>query len=345
MEYLKNTWYVAAHDDEVNEGPVSRRICDQLLVLFRTPKGEVGALQDRCPHRFVPLSKGSVESDGIRCPYHGLKFDYSGKCIEVPSDPEKNKDRICVKAYPAVSKYGVVWVWMGDPERADTSTIPVFEFAEDPNFKVISGYLSVKGNHQLIVDNLMDLSHVPFLHPETGYEPAEINKWKNTVELDGNDIWSMLWRNGIKPNAFQLKLWPDAPSAIDSIGHVRWSAPSVVLAKTAINEQGKPPEEGLSVPTAHLLTPETNTSSHYFWLMGRNACQDDTDVSEMLRYGIQQIFLTQDGPMIEDEQADMGDSTNLLAHRPVVLKADAAGLRARRVLAKLIHDENTTNPE
>jgi len=339
MPFLKNVWYVGATATELDSGkPVSRRICDERIVFYKKSDGAVVALEDRCPHRFVRLSLGRVEGDELRCLYHGLKFDSTGACTEIPVDPEADRSRICVKSYPAVSRYGVVWLWMGDHAKADPAKIPDFSFITDPNYAVVDGYLNVKGHHEFITDNLLDLSHVAFLHPEVGYD-SDVDNWVNKVEQDGDTVWSMLWRPNYKPGLFQAKLWNSTSERADGQAHVRWNAPSVLLALTALNEVGLPPDQGCSVPSAHLLTPETLTSTHYFWFAGRNTCLDDKELSQLMQSSVGRIFATQDGPMVESEQETLGEDVDFLAHKPLILKADAAGVRARRVLKKLIKEE------
>jgi phenylpropionate dioxygenase-like ring-hydroxylating dioxygenase large terminal subunit len=166
MAFLRNTWYVAANAYELDEGIVARASCNEKIVMFRTSTGAIAALEDRCPHRFVPLSMGKRVGDTVQCAYHGLRFDAMGKCIEAPNDDDKQKERICVKSYTAVERYAVIWLWMGDAERADPETIPDFSFfSNKEKFGSCQGYSHIKANYQLIVDNLLDLSHVHYLHP------------------------------------------------------------------------------------------------------------------------------------------------------------------------------------
>jgi vanillate O-demethylase monooxygenase subunit len=335
MPFLKNAWYVAGFTHEVAEKPVSRRICDQLLVLFRKGDGSVAVLEDRCPHRFVPLSAGWVEGDSIRCVYHGLRFDAAGRCDERPNDDGPMPPQLCVRSFPTAERYGCVWIWMGDAEAADPATIPDFGFiADTEKYDHVFGYLNVKANHELISDNLLDLSHVHYLHPQIKPEDG-FEKYQNKVEQDGDTIWSKLWKPGYAPGAFQRSLWgSDSPTA-DGRSDVRWDAPSYLLATTALTEVGQSIEDGALLPNAHLITPETEYSSHYFWVVGRNTRRGDKELSALLEQVVGDVFLTQDGPVIEAQQRAMGEATDFLAQRPVILKADAAGIRARRVLKRL----------
>jgi vanillate O-demethylase monooxygenase subunit len=337
--FLKNVWYVAAASGEMDDGVVARRICNQPMALYRKADGAMVALEDRCPHRFVPLSMGSREGDDLRCGYHGLKFGPDGVCNERPGGAGENPAPICVQSFPVVERHGYAWVWLGEADRADPALIPDFSFVTDPDYKCEAGYLHVKGHHEFITDNLLDLSHVNYLHPQIA-STSHWTEWDNRVTVEGSTVWSRLGRPNQVPGSIQRILWDSPSERGDGRGDVRWDPPSVLYANTAITEVGADIETtGLHTPSAHLLTPETNTTTHYFWVTGRNARQDDHKISDMLQTGVAQIFATQDGPMVEAEQAALGESTDFLAHKPLILKADTAGIRARRILRRLIRDE------
>src|SRR5262245_57370493 len=124
--FIRNTWYIAAEPQEVTARPLARTILEKPVVLFRTESGKAVALEDRCPHRFAPLSLGKVIGERIQCGYHGAQFDASGACALVPGQnivPPKAR----VVSYPIVEKHGYVWIWPGDPAGAgDLSSIPDF---------------------------------------------------------------------------------------------------------------------------------------------------------------------------------------------------------------------------
>ena len=162
--FLRNAWYMAGWSrDFTSEQPVATMILDEPIVVYRTAGGTPVALFDRCPHRFAPLSKGRIEGDDLRCMYHGLKFAPSGKCIEIPGQA-KIPPQACVRRYPVVDRYSGAWVWMGDPARADEALIPNFVGIDDPAWAMKPGRMDYAANYVLINDNLLDLSHIPFLH-------------------------------------------------------------------------------------------------------------------------------------------------------------------------------------
>jgi len=340
MPFLKNTWYVAAHAYELDDAMVSRTICNEQIVMFRTSTGEVSAIQDRCPHRFVPLSLGKRIGDTIQCAYHGLRFDGTGSCVEAPNDEDNQKARACIKAYAAVERYGVIWLWLGAAELADPTQIPVFDFISNKQkFAACQGYSHIKGNYQLIADNLLDLSHVHYLHPHI-HQGSNFANFTNEVRRDGDTVWSMLWRHHYHLSEVQQKTFNLPSDDVEGQGHSRWDIPGVLLVETALWEHGKSLGNGsVETPSAHLITPETEYTSHYFWASGRTFDLDNEAMTQATAAMNKNVFETQDGPMVEAQQRQMGASTDFLKHKPLVLRADAAGLLARRVIDKKIRDE------
>ena len=122
--FIKNCWYVAAWDVEVPEDKMlARTLLAEPILFYRTTAGRVVALEDRCCHRAAPLHLGRKEGDDVRCMYHGLKFAPNGACVEIPGQatiPTKT----CVRSYPVVERNRLVWIWMGEPSKADPSARP-----------------------------------------------------------------------------------------------------------------------------------------------------------------------------------------------------------------------------
>ncbi|GAA4132634.1 hypothetical protein GCM10023067_53010 [Aminobacter aganoensis] len=165
MAFIKNTWYAAAWSHEITRDMLARTIANEKIVFYRTESGEVAALEDRCPHRFVPLHLGKLKGDIVECAYHGLCFDASGACTLNPHGDGKIPRAARVKAYKVVEKHSIAWLWLGEAERADESLIADFSVLTDPSFQTVSSYLHVRANYQLISDNLLDLSHGQYIHP------------------------------------------------------------------------------------------------------------------------------------------------------------------------------------
>jgi vanillate O-demethylase monooxygenase subunit len=239
-----------------------------------------------------------------------------------------------------LEKYGVIWVWMGEPAAVDPDAIPDFSFITAKNYRSVFGYSHVKANYEMVSDNLLDLSHVHYLHQSTGASPVtDFSKFENRIQQDGNTVWSMLWQRDYEPQPSLRTFWRSTSPRGDGQGHVRWDPPALLLAQRGITEVGRPMEEGVQMPTAHLITPETEYSTHYFWVVGRTSRLDEPELDLQLRELAGRIFDTEDCPMIAAQQEGMGEATDFLTQHPIILKADAAGIRARLVLKNLIRAE------
>ncbi|MFT4191355.1 MAG: Rieske 2Fe-2S domain-containing protein, partial [Comamonas sp.] len=166
--FIKNCWYCAGWDHEVNSGRnalVHRKIAGEDIVFYRTATGKVIAMEDRCPHRHAPLSVGQKEGDGIRCMYHGMKFESDGVCSHVPGQPRPSN--ACVRVFPVVEKNNWIWVWMGDPAKADPALICDSVGPGHPGYHILTSKMHVKANYRLEIANLMDLSHLTWVHRAT----------------------------------------------------------------------------------------------------------------------------------------------------------------------------------
>ena len=166
-EYLRNCWYVAAWAHELIDGRLlARTILDQPILLYKGDSGRAVALDDRCCHRGARLSKGRLEGDCVRCMYHGLKFDGSGACVQIPGQDTVPKG-MGVRSYPVIERDSLVWIWMGEASQADESLIVDFPYLREPGWRGVPDYLHYDANYLLIVDNLADFAHLAFVHRHT----------------------------------------------------------------------------------------------------------------------------------------------------------------------------------
>ena len=179
--FLKNFWYVAAYDHEIGREPLGRMILGEPVVFFRKEDGAPVAFEDRCAHRHLPLSMGKLVGDTLQCRYHGLRYDVSGACVKVPGQ-DTIPPAARVKTYPVVERYRWLWIWMGDPALADPAGITDFHWLDDPSWGAKGQYLHVKANWQLIVDNLLDLTRLAFVHETTIGNAALVENAKVKVE-------------------------------------------------------------------------------------------------------------------------------------------------------------------
>jgi phenylpropionate dioxygenase-like ring-hydroxylating dioxygenase large terminal subunit len=338
MNYLRNTWYVAAHSHELKAGELfSRRILNEPVVMFRDATGQPAALLDRCPHRFVPLHLGKLKESVVECAYHGLQFDGTGNCVLNPHGNGVVPRQAKVRKYPFVERDGVLWIWMGDAERANAEAIPKYP-SLDPNvWKILRGYISIEANYLLETDNILDLGHIEFLHP--GFFGSEaIRRAKTEVRQEGNTVHSnRLTHDEILPPFLDTSFGANG-KAVDRWLNTRWDAPALMELDVGATLTGRPHSEGRSIPGCHFFTPETDSKTHYFWTYSRDYEKDNQVLDAEIMAGITYAFEFQDKPIIEAQQLSIGD-VDLMSLRPVLLAGDAAAARARRVLEKLIHAE------
>jgi phenylpropionate dioxygenase-like ring-hydroxylating dioxygenase large terminal subunit len=330
--FLRNAWYMAAWTGEVGEALLGRRITGKPVVLFRAADGAVVALQDRCPHRFAPLSLGTREGDLVVCPYHGLTYDRDGVCVRNPFGP-----RIPAGArlhrYQVEERDGIVWLWMGDVDRADPGLIPDFSaLAETPATKTMYGYMLMRANYEFGTDNLMDLSHIEFVHKGSFAGAGVIFAGEHAVRREADTLHSDWWMPKVKAPAHTEGIY-------DHWLDMRWNAPASMYLQIGATPTGEAREGGVITHQAHILTPETDGSTHYFWSTSYPALPGMPDLEPMVRELFQVAFELEDKPIIEAAYANL-DGEDFWSQRPVSLGIDQGGLRARRLVQELAARES-----
>jgi vanillate O-demethylase monooxygenase subunit len=337
MGFLRNAWYVAAWSDEIKSQLLGRTILNEPVLLYRDEVGRAVAIGDRCPHRFAPLHLGSLKGGAVECPYHGLQFDSSGVCVHSPHGDGKIPRNARVKAYPVVERYGIIWVWPGQVERADDSMIPRFDMLVDPALKTVKGSLNVKAHYEIVADNLLDLSHIQFIHANYQKMDKLLEAPHEVIESDRSVVSKRVVPNAKGPVSL-MRNFPDPDTLIDYWLRVRWDAPSLCHLDIGASLPGRGEAEGIWRRGFHLLTPETETSTHYFYASTRNYRVNDVEEDRAIGEWQQVGFHQQDKPMLEAVQQMMG-TTDLMSLRPIVLSSDKAAIRARHILAGLIQLE------
>jgi len=337
--FLKNVWYVCAWSSEIPEdGMLARIIVQTPLLLWRDSVGRVIALADRCCHRAAPLSKGRREGDRIRCMYHGLLFDTTGKCVEIPSQ-DFIPPAARVQAFPVVEQFNWVWVWMGDPDQADPSLIPDTHYLKDPAWRGTPGYMHYEANYLLITDNLLDFSHLSYVHETTLGGTGKYAAIRPRVTKGSRGIRVERWLIDDEPAPFlkNIKSWP---------GNVdRWNIYDVVLPGVLLMDSGSAATgtgapEGNRVDAAQFfgcqaVTPETHTTSHYFFQQSHGFALDNPAVTENLRDSVLAGFM-EDKDIICAQQRIL----NLDPHAPMLaMRMDTALFSFRSMMEKAIEDE------
>ena len=333
--FLRNWWYCAAESGEVGREPLGRVFLNQPVVLYRKEDGAPVALEDQCCHRRAPLHKGAVEGDFLRCGYHGFLYDSSGACIWVPGQTNVPPDAR-VSVYPVCERHGWVWIWMGDAALADQSRIPDFSQNQDPDWASVHGVIPLKANHMLLVDNLLDLSHLAFLHASTIGSARDTNP---DLSWERGDHWVRGTRITRNIEASVRMRAEGVTCDVDQKKVMIFTPPANVLIEITTTESGVPAgEEGQLHQYSVIIdaiTPETETSCHYFWANARNYDIDDDDYTASLQRMTQAAF-DEDCDMLEAQQKNMdlvGD------YRTVDVTGDNGALQARRMVDRLLAEE------
>lgn len=333
MSFIRNAWYCAGWSDELTEKPLARTILGEKLALYRTSDG-AAAIGNVCPHRYALLSDGKVIGDSLMCPYHGIEFGADGKCSHNPHGAAVSA--LSVVSHKVVEREKVLWIWMGDAELADPSVIPEMTNHDNPDYTTVYSYLHVEGAYELISDNLLDLSHAQYLHNEFKREDDGKYRQERLVQVDGEMVTVRDNSYNARPFGFIQFAWPDSPERIDSRVSLHWQAPANMMLYVEFAPADAPPH--IIQWGAQLVTPETETTSHYFWTQARNY-NHTPEYSEAVKGAIQHIFQTEDGWVISQIQENLGSESDLLAMNPVLLKTDNGPIQARRIVKKRIEQE------
>ncbi|MXO71794.1 aromatic ring-hydroxylating dioxygenase subunit alpha [Alteraurantiacibacter buctensis] len=332
-----NSWWVAAHASEVTEKPILRWIAEMPIAFYRTAEGTLAALHNRCPHRFAPLHKGDVEGDNLVCPYHGFQFAPSGQCVNVPTQ-EKTPAAIRVRSYPVVERYGFVWVWTGEVERADPDLIPAdLAYLSDPAWHVVWGYLPVSGNFMQMKENVLDLTHFAFLHKNS----AQITGWDRppAVEVaNGRVTFRQLFDMQPLPAIYAV---PAGKAPGKLVNRDNWGtqlSPGAHHGAVDMHDPDPGPDglERFALRIIHLTTPVSIGKTHYYWAMARDHGQP-FDFAAM-RAQASVIF----GEDIEIVEASQEMARCTADHDKAVefsVAADRAAIEGRRLVQAMVRNE------
>lgn len=352
--FLKNTWYVACTPDELTDKPLGRTICNEQMVFFRAEEGKAAAVEDFCPHRGAPLSLGFVRNGQLVCGYHGLEVGCSGKCTSMPG--QRVRGFPSIHSYPVVERHGFIWVWPGDAELADADQIPELHWANNPDWAYGGGLYHINCDYRLMIDNLMDLTHETYVHATSIGQP-EIEEVAPETKVNGDEVLTIRHMENLTSPPFwhaALKAALDDDNLPEDTLVDRWqichfNPPSHVMIEVGVALAGKgghsaPNEFKASSIVVDFITPETDTSIWYFWGMARNFKPENEELTAKIREGQGNVF-AEDLEMLESQQK------NLLRYpgrRLLMLNIDGGGVQARRVIDRLIAEEQqqqATTPE
>lgn len=341
-DYVRNAWYLAAWSQDLQDKPVARTIMDKPIVFFRNGNGEPRAMWGVCPHRYHPLVDGTVRGDTIMCPYHGFTYDGSGACVHVPAQSTA-PDRFRLKTYPVAERHGGLWIWMGPVEIADPALIPALDtvgFGAKGWRGLPNGSTYLKARWSLLIDNLMDLSHVAFLHPTTIQQPdaAEVKPL-----FEGPPQYRCVrWLPGQNPDTpYYRKILPENTQPLDGELDSRFFSPAIIITSLimhAVLDNGERRQLG-TVHHLHGITPETKTTTHDFSGVTRNVQLENAELDEWQKAAAHAARV-EDVEALEKVEPQVAKFGN--PRTELVGPGDLAGLRVRRHLAQLMEKERAT---
>ncbi len=338
--FVRNCWYAAGWSRDFAQDRIAGvMMLNEPIVIYRKSDGSVVALQDRCCHRFAPLSLGRLEGDDVRCMYHGLKFGPSGQCIEIPGQ-SKIPPQACVRSYPIVDKYSVAWIWMGDPAIADKSLIADFVGVDDPHWAMKPGRMDYNANYFLINDNLLDLSHIAFLHRKSlgaTFNPQGVSRPTVTRMARGVRIQNWI-------NSGPSKMVPSVREArVDILQTYDFIIPGVFLLRANFYPEGTasmfPEREPADVEPIHCqftcqaVTPLTDDRTCYFFAYGPWAKEAEL-IDAFYQLGVKAF--NEDRTMIEAQQKNINISPE---SRMLTIAIDSGAAQFRRMMEELMRAE------
>jgi vanillate O-demethylase monooxygenase subunit len=341
VAFLRNAWYAAALSTELRKDAfLARTLLETPVVMYRKQDGTPVALHDRCPHRFAPLHLGRRIGDEISCVYHALRFDCNGQCTYNPHGAGHIPKAARVRAFPLLERNGFVWIWMGD-EAVDPGRLPDFSGLDgEPATALAFTYMHMKANYELIVDNVMDLSHIDHVHSEIITTRGQLSPLVPDVR-ETNDAISARWEWKQTPAMLIFAdFLPNPKAEARMYFNITWTPPaSIQLSVGATQDEG-----ALDLTNCvgqydlHTTTPESALTSHYWFATRRNHLENDGDFNAKKIAAMHAAFQNEDGPVIEAVQRSMGDG-EFFDLNPVLMSNDIAPVRVRKLLKRLISEE------
>ena len=344
MTYPLNGWYVAAWDHEVTaKGILARTVAGRPLAIYRTGDGRPVALADACWHRLAPLSQGKlIGNDEIQCPYHGLRYNSAGRCTDMPAQETINPSAV-VASFPIVERYRYVWVWLGEPTLADPDTIPDMSQLGSEDWAGDGETIYAPCNYQLVLDNLMDLTHEEFVHGSSiGQEELSESEFK--VTHAENSVTVTRWMRDIDPPPFWRKnmrdKFPDFDGKVDRWQIIHYYYPSTICIDVGVAKAGTgAPEgdrsQGVNGYVMNTISPERDRSCHYYWAFMRNYRLDSQLITTQLRNGVHGVF-GEDEVMLKAQQEAIDANPDYEFYN---LNIDSGGMWVRRILEKALKAE------
>jgi vanillate O-demethylase monooxygenase subunit len=338
--FVRNVWYVAGWASEAPVGKIlARTLLDTPVVIWRGGDNAVHAFEDLCCHRGAPLSLGRLEGDALRCMYHGMLFNGEGRCVEIPGQ-DRVPPAARVRAFPLVERHTFLWIWMGDPEKADPALIPEVPRMDSPEWPHIEGHTLFDANYLYMCDNLLDLAHVVYVHPTTlGGADDAFAKTPATIEVLPDGLRVRRFVTGITPPPFMQRVRP-FDGKIDRWNNYDFLMPGLFLMDSGAVPAGSGPPDPTRVDarafwSAQAITPETAGSTHYWYCQAHNFAVDQPEVTRKVMETLEAAF-AEDRAMIS---AQVKNLKRVPDFQPIAIRADEGLIRFRRMVEERIAQE------
>jgi vanillate O-demethylase monooxygenase subunit len=338
--FVRNCWYVAGRSEDFTQSLTAAKILGDEIVIFRGENDEPIALEDACPHRKLPLSKGSIQGSTVVCGYHGLTFDCTGSCVAAPTQDNAIPKRAVVRTYPVEDRWGFLWIWMGDADAANTDDIIDIPNFDNPTWgRTARGSMSMACNYLYITDNLLDPSHVAWVHL-TSFAGAGTDNRPLEMEESDDHVTIFRWISDEPPAPYYAPLLSFGPNC-DRKQHYECRVPSTAInmsiyAPAGTGGQGKDlPEETFINISYNFITPVDEETSLYFWFQHRNQHAGDGGIDKHMFEGAVMAF-TEDKEVLEEVQRGMANRKSPYLN----LGLDAGAMRFRGKVARRIAGES-----
>lgn len=343
--FLKNSWYVAGWSKDYQKELRAQMLLGEKIVFYRRLDGNPVALEDACPHRKLPLSHGRLQEDRVVCGYHGLTFDCTGACVEAPTQRGNIPKRAVVRSYPVVDRYRLLWIWMGDPEKANPADIFEIENFDNPEWGYTEGgMLPIECNYLWVVDNLLDPSHVAWVHV-TSFAGSGTDDQPLDLEKTENGVIVSRWIYDQPPSPYYKDLVKFEGNC-DRKQHYEMCIPGIALNKSVYTPPGtggpdKPEGDKTYINISYnFMTPVDERNTMYIWFQHRNTDPEDKLISEKMNAGARAAFL-EDKEILEAVQIGMED----MDIPNIDLALDAGAKLFRLKLQRLINEEQNSKTE
>lgn len=337
--FLQNCWYVAGWSKDYKQELRAQTLLSENIVFYRRADGSPVALEDACPHRKLPLSHGQLNEDKVVCGYHGLTFDCSGSCVEAPTQRANIPRRAVVKSYPVVDRYRLLWIWMGDPSKANPDDIFEIKNFDNPDWGYTEGgVLPIACNYLWVVDNLLDPSHVAWVHV-TSFGGSGTDDQPLDLEKTEDGIIVSRWIYDQPPSPYYKDLLRFEGNC-DRKQHYEMSIPGIALNMSIYTPPGtggpqsKPVDNTYVNISYNFMTPVDEKNTQYIWFQHRNTDPQNAEISEKMNAGARMAFL-EDKVILEEVQKGMDN----MVTPNIDLGLDAGAKLFRLKLQRMIDQE------